>query len=93
MSKVRLMQEYSKLLDTPQWKEFSDRVKARDGRKCKCCGSTKGPLQAHHMQYYVDRVTGKRRLPWLYPLNALTTLCKSCHVKGHQLFTVPTLKI
>ena len=92
MSKARQMKEYSKLLDTPQWKDFSNLVKARDGRKCKCCGTTKGPLQAHHMQYYVDRVTGIKRLPWLYPLNALTTLCESCHDKGHQLFKVPILR-
>ena len=66
MSKVRLMQEYSKLLDTPQWKEFGDRVKARDGRKCKCCGSTKGPLQAHHMQICRSRY-GKKALTMVIP--------------------------
>ena len=62
MTKAKQMQEYSKLLSTPQWKEFSNRVKSRDGRKCQCCGTSTGPLHAHHMQYHVNSVTGAKKL-------------------------------
>ena len=93
MSKAKQMQEYSMLLSTPQWKEFSDRVKDRDNRTCQCCGTSKGPLHAHHMQYHISRTTVSRKLPWLYPLEVMTTLCKKCHNNGHKIFKVPTLKV
>lgn len=93
MTRAEQMEQYSELLTSPKWKEFSDRVKSRDNRKCQCCGTNKGPLHAHHMQYHVDRATGSKKLPWSYPMDVMTTLCKQCHDNGHKVFKVPTLRV
>ena len=42
-------------------------------------------LQVHHT-YYLDYA-----LPWEYPLEALVTLCDSCHLAIHEKIRIPVL--
>jgi len=83
------MNAYSELLKCEQWIAFSNAVKARDGHKCQNCGTTSGPLHAHHRQYHKNARTHAHVLPWKYPLKALVTLCSDCHNLGHATFKVP----
>lgn len=57
---------------TEGWSAISKRVMARDGRKCKKCGSVVG-LQVHHI---IPISRGGRTID----LN-LITLCRVCHAK------------
>ena len=66
---------------SPEWKEFSDRVKKRDNYNCTKCNrsSDEVVLQVHHEEY----ISGKKS--WDYPLSSCITLCKGCHAREHGL--------
>lgn len=84
--------EYARLLQFTQWREKRKVILNRDGHKCLNCGSTKY-LDVHHRQYHFCAKTGQKRLPWQYANKYLVTLCRECHERGHQLFTIPSFPI
>ena len=73
--------EYAESLNSPQWRKCRNRIKWRDGNRCRLCCS-RGNLQVHHQQY----IPGKA--PWDYPDNLLITLCARCHRKQHNTPTI-----
>lgn len=64
-----------------KWRDFSAKVKRRDGHRCLRCsrGADEVVLQVHHERY----IEGKA--PWEYALSDCRTLCKGCHAREHQL--------
>ena len=53
--------------------KFRDDVFERDDHKCKCCGSSEGKLDAHHIVDRNDMPNGG------YVKENGITLCESCH--------------
>jgi hypothetical protein len=70
---------------TERYKEWREKIIARDGHQCKEC-LTGVYLQVHHIKPSAER-------PDLYydDDNAVT-LCKDCHFKHHRCFPVKTSK-
>lgn len=65
--------KYERYIKSGKWKRIKERVKARDGQRCKFCNSTEN-LEVHHLTYehlYKEE-------DYLYDL---VTLCKKCHQK------------
>lgn len=60
--------------------KWAKAVKARDGMKCKKCGSRR-KLHAHH-------VKPKAKFPSLaYNLSNGITLCQKCHIQQHKFMS------
>ena len=69
---------YEELLETAEWRQRRVQVLVRDSFQCQQCGRDGSDidshiLQVHHQSYDDDK------LPWEYPDELLTTLCKDCH--------------
>lgn len=84
--------EYIQLLSFPQWKVKRAQILLRDDNKCRSCGSTNF-LQVHHRQYHIFKNTMQYKTPWDYDSKLLITLCNSCHIAGHQKYSVPVFII
>ena len=72
---TRRQKAYQVWLRSPKWKALAGQAKARDGYKCKQCGSTQH-LHAHHLRYprvWDDTI-----------LSDLVTLCRKCHKRQHR---------
>lgn len=67
--------EYTKFLESSQWKQIRKQVIERDGGKCVTCRSTQR-LQVHHTLYRGG--IGNEQL------DDLVTLCSTCHERLHQ---------
>ena len=61
-----------------EYREWRTAVYERDKYTCQCCGTKKGPFNAHHLGAY-NRYTKLRISLW----NGIT-LCKKCHVNFHN---------
>ena len=72
------MKTYSEKLKDPRWQQKRLKVMERDGWACVDCGEKKKSLSVHHSYY----VTG--RMPWMYPMWSLQTLCSDCHKERHE---------
>lgn len=83
---------YNDLLQSPKWEKKRKTIFARDGHKCRHCGSGK-QLQAHHKQYHIRKSTRTMLPPWEYQDQYLITLCTDCHYKGHDLYKIPVFTI
>lgn len=68
--------QYSEYLATERWRVISDKVKRRDGYRCRLCNSEEN-LQAHH-RTYVHKGDEENHL------GDLTTLCGDCHTAFHE---------
>lgn len=66
---------YDAYLRTEHWFMLSDKVKQRDGNRCKLCNSTK-QLTSHHRSY---KNRGK-----FNEIEDLVTLCRNCHSIIHE---------
>ena len=64
---------YPEKLKDPRWQRVKCQVLVRDDFTCRSCGCTTRTLHVHHRWY------GNSLEPWLYPLDALVTLCDQCH--------------
>lgn len=73
-------QWYHEQLRKPEWKEFSKRIKSRDGYRCQRSGCTHKckTVVAHHKRYR----SGAK--PWEYPPEDLITYCADCHDRLHK---------
>ncbi|WP_342648307.1 hypothetical protein [Mucilaginibacter sp. CSA2-8R] len=76
-----------KMLD-PRWKLKRESILKRDEYKCRNCSST-WHLQVHHRQYLYLKKIQVFKDPWDYSDNLLITICRHCHIKGHQLYKIP----
>lgn len=81
---------YGALLFRTEWKEKRKSILTRDGNKCVNCNEIR-ELEVHHRQYIFVKQIQKFNDPWDYPDQALITLCKSCHGRGHTKFEVPII--
>lgn len=67
------------------WRALRRQIFERDGWRCMTCGKVceETDLQVHHLYYLKDK------MPWEYPPEALTSMCKGCHAKeyGHVIPT------
>lgn len=61
-----------KLLD-PRWQKKRLQIFERDEWACQKCFSGEETLHVHHRYYRRDQD------PWEYPMEALVTLCATCH--------------
>lgn len=68
--------KYVKYIQSDTWKRKCQAYFMRYGRYCKACGTTKGPIQVHHMDY--------ARLG-IEPFADLVSVCAPCHRGIHQL--------
>lgn len=84
-------ERYRALLKRPEWFRKRYLILRRDGEKCINCGS-KSQLNVHHKQYHAEK-SGKLIEPWNYKLKYLVTLCRACHMRGHQKYQVRIFKI
>jgi hypothetical protein len=78
--------KYDKFLHDDRWYAKRRKILDRDNHKCQWCGKTTN-LQVHH-KYYNVYPNGKHPEPWDYPDDALMTLCRDCHTKYHEKYTV-----
>jgi hypothetical protein len=69
--------KYSEKLKDPRWQRLRLKVMNRDNFKCQICGDTENTLHVHHLKYELYKE------PWEYEINALKTLCESCHQNEH----------
>lgn len=79
---------YEAKLRDPKWKARREEILNRDNHTCQWCGRTNN-LQVHHKSYekYPD---GRMAEPWDYPDKTFITLCRDCHKKYHEKYTVHT---
>lgn len=68
---------YNKYLKSPQWAAKRELYFKSFGKYCKACGTTRGPIQLHHLTY--DRL-GRERL------RDLISLCAKCHQEVETLY-------
>lgn len=61
------------------WRALRRQIFEREGWRCMTCGKIceEADLQVHHLYYLMDK------MPWEYPPEALTSICKGCHAKEH----------
>ncbi len=71
--------EYSKKLQDPRWQKKRLEVLRRDEWMCQHCYNKDETLHVHHRWYAKD---GE---PWDVPLEALQTLCATCHSEETEL--------
>lgn len=83
---------YRELLFDQRWFEKKARIIKRDNFCCSICGSTEH-LLVHHKQYHFNSKENRMCYPWEYEDRYLTTLCESCHKRGHQKFKIPVKSI
>jgi len=69
-------QAYQQYVATERWKSISDKIKKRDGYRCRLCNGTED-LQAHHRTYQHKGDEENH-------LGDLTTLCGDCHNAFHE---------
>lgn len=67
---------YRHYLETERWKAISEKIKRRDGYRCRLCNSEEN-LQAHH-RTYAHKGDEENHL------GDLTTLCGDCHTAFHE---------
>lgn len=80
--------EYDRLLHTPQWYEFRQKILKQHYNECDWCGRH-NHLQIHH-KYYLKTPNNKHINPWDYPDEAMMCLCESCHKKAHNIYKIKT---
>jgi hypothetical protein len=81
---------YGALLFDPRWKARRAVILERDDHRCVICQS-KTNVQVHHRQYHFLIRSNEFKLPWDYADHLLIVLCESCHKRGHNKYTVPTI--
>lgn len=64
--------------DYPEYKNFVQKVLARDNYICQCCGDNHGKMEVHHLDGY-DNHKDKR-----IDVSNGITLCSSCHGNFHK---------
>jgi 5-methylcytosine-specific restriction endonuclease McrA len=79
---------YGALLFDKRWREKRVNILERDKNTCRVCNDGEN-LEVHHRQYHFLNKLRTFKKPWEYSDELLVTLCKRCHQKGHQLYTVP----
>src|SRR5262245_55772347 len=67
------LSSYQKKLLDPRWQKMRLQVFERDEWCCQRCFSSEETLHVHHRYYTRDTD------PWDYPMEALVTLCETCH--------------
>jgi hypothetical protein len=72
--KRKASETYLAKLRNPRWQKKRLEVMQRDVFTCQICFDNESTLNVHH-RYYLSGTEG----PWDYPLDALVTLCESCH--------------
>jgi hypothetical protein len=83
-ARLKAIQPYGQFLCTPYWRAVANKVKDRDGRRCKTCESV-DRLEAHHPPKTYS-IHGEEHLH----MGRLITLCHSCHSKFHGKEERPT---
>lgn len=74
-------ENYRRAVESKEWRDVCQAVIARDHNACRICGGTAN-LRVHH-KYYI-----KGRAIWNYPIDALQTMCESCHTQWHDTHRV-----
>ncbi len=72
-----IRQDYHRLLQSRQWRDFSFDFIERNGGGCWACGD-EDHLQVHHLVY-------RDVLPWEYYDHELRVLCEDCHKSVHAV--------
>jgi HNH endonuclease len=57
------------------WLEVAQKIRKRDGKKCRFCGTADKELHVHHIVYLSHHGTNQQ--------HNLITLCKPCHESEH----------
>jgi 5-methylcytosine-specific restriction endonuclease McrA len=67
--------EYEAYINSPEWRAFRMTIFAQRGRRCQNCGTEKGIIHVHHLNY--------NRFGHEKPKD-VRVLCEECHTKEHQ---------
>lgn len=67
---------YQEYINSERWKEKSKAHLDRNGRWCRACKISRGPMEVHHRTY--------DRMGYELPTD-LVVLCRTCHRGVHQL--------
>lgn len=76
---LRGMDWYRDQLKSPEWKQFSRRMREEKGGFCHACKMAHKVMHVHHKAYE------KGREPWAYKSHEVTLLCEDCHKMMHEL--------
>ena len=68
-----------KRLTSKSWKKLADKIRERDGNKCRICKTEEARLHVHHIYHRTAEEMNDDN-----PENLLT-LCGSCHSKVHRI--------
>jgi predicted HNH restriction endonuclease len=66
-----ITQGYKDYIKSVRWAKKRQECFAYHGKRCKACGTGKGPIHVHHMDY--------TRLGRENPATDLMPLCQNCH--------------
>lgn len=69
---------YIEKLRDPRWQKKRLKVLERDEWACQLCFDSESTLNVHH-KYYL-----KGYNPWDYPMEALVSLCETCHISEKE---------
>lgn len=75
-----ISQEYRDHLNSDYFREVAQRIKYRDGCKCRLCGSEQN-LEIHHFN-------GKGRFREAEHPETLMCLCRKCHATIHRYYDI-----
>lgn len=64
--------DYDSYINSEAWRNKANRIRRRDGYRCRICGADSVPLEVHHLTY--DRL-------YQEPDDNLLTVCHKCHEK------------
>lgn len=71
------MEDYNKILRSPQWQKRRLEILSRDNFTCQICGHKDKELHVHHLAYSAKN-------PCLEDGKNLITLCTDCHKAEHE---------
>jgi hypothetical protein len=70
--------KYRDLLNTEEWKQFSNSIRRDRQNACECCRRTNVMTQTHHIFYDASIK------PWEHDPQDVVLLCEGCHKEIHQ---------
>ena len=73
-----ITQGYKDYIKSPRWAKKRQECFAYHGKRCKACGTARGPIHIHHMDY--------SRLGRENPATDLIPLCMDCHMSVTKIY-------
>lgn len=75
---ARISQDYIDYIRSEKWQKKRQQCFAYHGKRCKACGTVRGPIHVHHMDY--------TRLGKESVIYDLIPLCAACHKSVTKIY-------